>query len=57
MRVSDVSQTRGKRAYLVERGLEQDGRSALNALIVDYLAEAQRLGRVPMAATVFDLSA
>jgi hypothetical protein len=56
VRVSDVSQTRGKRAYLVERGLEQDGRSALNALIVDYLAEAQRLGRVPMAATVLDPS-
>jgi hypothetical protein len=53
VRVGDVSQTRGKRAYLVQRGVEQDGRSALNALIV----EAQRLGRVPMAATVLDLSA
>ena len=53
-RISDISQTRGQRAYLVERGLEQDGRSALNALIADYLAEAQRLGRVPMAATVLE---
>lgn len=57
MRVSDVSEVRGRRAYLVERGIEQDGRSALNALILDYVAQAGRLGRVPMAGTVLNPAA
>jgi hypothetical protein len=37
------------RAYLVERGLEQDGYSALKALIADYLLQARQLDAVPMA--------
>jgi hypothetical protein len=37
------------RAYLVEPELEQDGYAALKALVVDYLAQAELLGDVPMA--------
>ncbi|MGH2866471.1 MAG: hypothetical protein ACRDNK_02740 [Solirubrobacteraceae bacterium] len=49
VRVTDVpAQGRG-RAYLVERELEQDGYSALNALVSDYLDQAQLLKDVPMA--------
>jgi hypothetical protein len=42
----------GGRAYLVERGLEEEGSTAnatLQALVDDYLRVAQRLGAVPMA--------
>lgn len=42
----------GGRAYLIERGLEQDGYSALKALLADYLLQAQKLGQVPMAENV-----
>ena len=49
VRVTDVPASRGARAYLVERGLEQDGNSALNALVVDYVEQGQRLGLPPMA--------
>ena len=50
VRVSDLpSGPGGGRAHLVERGLEQDGHAALTALVDDYLAQAARLGRVPMA--------
>jgi len=35
--VSDIPASPGGRAYLIERGLEQDGNSALNALIADYV--------------------
>jgi hypothetical protein len=48
VRVSDIPASPGGRAYLVERGLEQDGNSALNALIADYLQQAQMLADVPM---------
>ena len=47
----------GGRAYLVERGLEQDGahaHAALKALVADYLHQAITLGTVPMAVTVLD---
>ena len=37
------------RSYLIERGLEQDGCAALNALIADYLRQAWVLDQVPMA--------
>jgi|SRR5450755_763354 len=37
VRVSDIPASPGGRAYLIERGLEQDGNSALNALIADYV--------------------
>jgi hypothetical protein len=33
------------RAYLVERGLEQDGYAALKALIADYVAVSERRGQ------------
>ncbi|MHB8659785.1 MAG: hypothetical protein ACYC91_17920 [Solirubrobacteraceae bacterium] len=45
VRVSD-SPARGQgRAYLVERGLEQDGNAALQALLADYLLCRRRHGR------------
>jgi len=41
VRVTDSPSDPGGRAYLVERGLEQDGHAALTALIVDYLQQSQ----------------
>ncbi|MGI8559091.1 MAG: hypothetical protein ACR2ND_12440 [Solirubrobacteraceae bacterium] len=52
VRVTDVPVDRPGRAYLVERGLEQDGYAALLALIRDYLDEANQLGVPPMSTTV-----
>jgi hypothetical protein len=56
VRVTDVPiGTRG-RAYLVERGLEEEGanaNAALQALVADYLQEARRLDAVPMSVTPF----
>ena len=49
VRVSDRPADASGRAYLVERGLEQDGYDALKALVADYLSVAERLGTVPMA--------
>jgi hypothetical protein len=52
VRVTDVPISIRGRAYLVERGLEQEGanaNAALRALIDDYLAQAARLGAVPMS--------
>ena len=40
------------RAYLVERGLSS--RAELDALVRDYIAEAYRLGAVPMSVSPFD---
>ena len=37
----------GGRAYLVERGLEQVGNSALKVLVADYLAQAAQYGTIP----------
>jgi hypothetical protein len=51
VRLTDVSQEPGGRAYLVERGLEEEGpnaNAALHALIADYLSEARRLDAIPM---------
>jgi hypothetical protein len=53
VRLTDVP-VGGGRAYLVERGLEEEGsgaNAALQALIADYLREARRLDAVPMAAS------
>jgi hypothetical protein len=51
VRITD-NPARGRgRAYLVERGLEQDGNSALKALVADYLREADRLQEIPMASS------
>ena len=48
VRVTDVPLTPGGRAYLVERELEQDGNAALQALVHDYVEQAQRHGEIPM---------
>ena len=47
VRVFDRPAAPGGRAYLVERGLET--KSELDALISDYLAEADRMGCPPLA--------
>lgn len=55
VRVTDVPLGTGGRAFLVERGLEQDGpnaNAALQALIADYLREARRLDAVPMSVSL-----
>jgi hypothetical protein len=51
VRITDNPADSQGRAYLVERGLEQDGNSALKALVADYLAQAQRLREIPMASS------
>jgi hypothetical protein len=53
VRVTDVPVESPGRAYLVERGLEEDGYAALLALVQDYLKEAKRLGVPPMSTTIF----
>jgi hypothetical protein len=56
VRVTDVSQEAGGRAYLVERGLEEEGQNAnaaLQALVADYLRQASVLDAVPMAESLF----
>jgi hypothetical protein len=56
LRVTDVPQGGGVRAYLVERGLEQEGLNAgaaLRGLITDYLHQASVLDEVPMAVSLF----
>ena len=51
VRITD-SPTGSGRAYLVERGLEEDGYAALNALVGDYVEQAGELDDVPMATSV-----
>jgi hypothetical protein len=53
VRVTDVPVDRPGRAYLVERGLEEDGYAALLALVADYLETANHLGVPPMSTTIF----
>jgi hypothetical protein len=52
VRVTDVPVDRPCRAYLVERGLEEDGYAALLALVADYLETANQLGVPPMSTTI-----
>ena len=52
VRITDVPVEQPGRAYLVERGLEQDGYAALLAVVQDYLEQASRLGVPPMSTTV-----
>jgi hypothetical protein len=55
VRVTDVPVGIRGRAYLVERGLEQEGlnaNAALQALVADYLREARRLRAVPMSVSL-----
>jgi hypothetical protein len=49
VRVTDRPAQPGGRSYLVERELERDGNGALDALVADYLAQAQKLATVPMS--------
>ncbi len=51
VRIVDRPATGHGRCYLVECGLEQDGYDALNALVVDYTAQAAKLDEIPMAAS------
>ena len=51
VRITDNPSDNG-RAYLVERGLEEDGYAALNALVGDYVEQAGELDDVPMATSV-----
>ena len=48
VRVTDRPASGPGRSYLVERELEQDGNSALKALVQDYLAQASAHDEVPM---------
>jgi hypothetical protein len=52
VRITDIPVDQPGRAYLVERGLEQDGYAALLAVVQDYLAQANQLGVPPMSTTV-----
>jgi len=49
VRITDVPAHNGGRAYLVERELEQDGYAALNALVADYLNQAELHDEIPIA--------
>jgi hypothetical protein len=56
VRVTDVPREAAGRAYLLERGLEEEGpnaNAALQALIADYLRQASVLGVVPMSENLF----
>ena len=46
--VVDVPAGDTGRVYLVERDVQHDGRAALNAMIADYLDQAERYGQIPM---------
>ena len=48
VRVTDNPAGGRGRAYLVERELEQDGNAALQALVADYVEQAERHGVIPM---------
>jgi hypothetical protein len=51
VRITDRPAAGDGRSYLVERELEQDGYSALKALVADYIEQAARLDAVPMASS------
>ena len=42
VRITDIPAARGGRSFMVERGLEEDGYAALQALISDYRAQSER---------------
>ena len=48
VRVTDNPAGGRSRAYLIERELEQDGNAALQALVRDYVEQAERHGEIPM---------
>ena len=55
VRLVDVPLTGPGRRYVVERELEQDGYSALKALVGDYLQVAAGLGEIPMGRPLLEL--
>lgn len=57
VRLMDIPVEKGGRAYLVERGLEQEGANANDALwglIEDYLQQARRFDAIPMQVSILD---
>ena len=54
VRITDTPAGGTGRAFLVERDLQVDGYGAVQALITDYVAQAERLDEIPMAASVLE---
>ena len=52
VRITDRPAAGDGRSYLVERELEQDGYSALKALVADYIEQAHKLDAIPMASSI-----
>lgn len=52
VQVIDVPAHGAGRSYLVERGLEEDGPGAIEALVADYLNQSRRVGAIPMASSI-----
>ncbi len=52
VRITDRPAGGDGRSYLVERELEQDGYSALKALVADYIEQAHKLDAIPMASSI-----
>jgi hypothetical protein len=52
VRITDRPASGMGRSYLVERELEQDGYSALKALVADYISQARELDAIPMASSI-----
>jgi len=57
VRVTDVPAQGHGRAYLVERGLENDGYGALKALVADYVEQGELLAAVPMTVSPLESEA
>ena len=51
VRITDRPAAGTGRSYLVERECEQDGYSALKALVADYVEQSRELDEVPMASS------
>lgn len=52
VRVTDVPADAHGRALLIERELEQDGNGALQALVADYVAQANLHDQIPLLRTL-----
>ena len=55
VRLVDVPLATIGRRYVIERELEQDGYTALKALVGDYLQVAAGLGEIPMGRPLLEL--
>jgi len=51
VRITDRPAAGPGRSYLIERGIERDGYTALKALVADYIAQSRELDQVPMASS------